>query len=290
MMIGVIFNPISRMGASTQRMKEFLKKMDEAGLEYVYRETQKSGDAGNIALELLDTCDIIMPAGGDGTVYEVVNSVWEKDVTLAILPYGSGNDVARGLYNGVPTDDQVLELLKSNSTMKVDCGLVNDQYVLTLLGSFGFGAAMLEKYLQNGGSYARTIPGLMLRCITKKYTVKINGEVKNYDTEFISVMNAPAVGGGITVYKNSTMTDGKMELVAINKKTRIRRLRNFIALGLGRLETQPNIDIIPFDECTIIPETIALCNFDGELIRFEQFHIKVYPGKLTFKAFNNKEN
>ena len=272
------------MGASVPRMKNFLKKMDDAGIEYDYRETQKSGDASAIALELASTCDVIMPAGGDGTVYEVVNALWEKDVKLAILPYGSGNDIARGLYHGVPSDEDVIRMLQSDDVMKADCALVNDRYVLTLLGAFGFGAAMLEKYLQNGGSYTRTIPGLMLRCITKKYTVKINGEVRLYDTEFISVLNASAVGGGITVYKDSDMTDGKMELVAINKKTRIRRLRNFIALARGRLDTQPNIDIIPFDECTIIPENIALCNFDGELIRFDEFHIKVFPGKLTFKC------
>ena len=285
-MIGVIFNPISRMGASTQRMKNFLKKMDAAGIEYDYRETQRAGDAGRIALELIDTCDVIMPAGGDGTVFEVINAIWEKDVTLAILPYGSGNDIARGLYNGVPDDDKTLRILQSDGVIYADCARVNDQYTMMLLGSFGFGAAMLEKYLQNGGSYARTIPGLMLRCITKKYTVKINGEVRIYDTEFITVLNAKAVGAGIVVNRNSDMTDGKMEMVAINKKTRIRRLRNFIALARGRLDTQPNIDIIPFDECTIIPEKIGLCNLDGELIRFEEFHIKVHPNKLKFRCIN----
>lgn len=282
-MIGIIFNPLSRMGASTQKIKKFLQLMDASGLEYEYRETRTQGDGFDRALELVKTCDTLVAAGGDGTVYEVVNAVWDMDVNLAILPYGSGNDIARGIYGKDISDEEMIEILKSDKYMKVDCARVNDRYTMLLLSAFGFGAAMLERYIQIGGSYARTIPGLLIRCVTKEYTVKINGKVKMYDTEFITVTNTGAAGGGITIYKDSDLTDGKMELVAVKKKTRIRRMRNFFALALGRLDTQGNIDIIPFEECTIIPKIPELCNFDGELIRFIEMHIVVLKQKLTFK-------
>jgi len=284
LMLGIIYNPISHMGASVPKIKAFLKKLDEAGIEYDCRPTKKAGDAGPLALELAETCDTVVAAGGDGTVYEIINAVWDKDVTLGIIPCGSGNDIARGLYNGVPNDKKTIEILMSDKTVQVDCARVNDQYTMMLIGGFGDTAIVLEKYLQNGGSYARAVPSLLFHNNAKKYTVKINNKVRIYETEFITVINPKAAGGGMTIYKDADMTDGKMELVALNKKTRIRRFRNFLSLALGRLDTQLNIDIISFDECTIIPEAVSLCNLDGELVRFEEFHVKVLPGKLRFKT------
>lgn len=283
-MIGIIYNPISHMGASVPKMKNFLRKLDEAGVEYDYRETKKSGDASLLAVDLAKTCDTIVAAGGDGTVFEIINAVWQMDVILAILPYGSGNDIARGLYGGVPDDEKALAIMTSENYAMIDCARVNDQYTMMLIGGFGDTATVLEKYLQNGGSYARAVPSLLLHSNTKKYTVRIDNKVRIYDTEFITVVNPKAAGGGMVLYKDADMTDGKMEIIAMNKKTRVRRLRNFVSLAFGRLDTQLNIDIIPFEECTIIPESVSLCNLDGELVRFEEFHIKVLPGHLKFRC------
>ena len=88
--IGIVFNPVTFGGRSVGRMRHALELLDAKGVEYVYRETACEGDAVRISAELADSCDVIVAAGGDGTVYEVVNGVYDKDVAIMVFTYGSG--------------------------------------------------------------------------------------------------------------------------------------------------------------------------------------------------------
>ena len=282
LMIGVIHNPNSGKKDHEGKMKSFLSLLTKEGIEYDYRETQGPGDACTLAAELADHCDTIVVASGDGTLFEAINSIWEKDISLAILPYGTGNDLYKGIYGADFSEEKIVSIIKNGNRRKIDCARVNDTYTMTLIGAFGFPADMVIKHKETGCSYGRTIPGLLTHINRRNYTLKIDGKEIDYETEFIGVFCTGSAGGGMCVTKLSSMTDGVMEVVVIKKSSVIRRLLNLLAIIRGRLDFQPNVDKFQFTECTIIPEKTVTCNLDGEVIDFDVFDVKVLKQKLEF--------
>ena len=93
-------------------------------------ETISKGDARNAASDFSDkNVDVILPAGGDGTLSHVVNGIlkgreYDKNLpAIGVIPIGSGNDFARGI--GLkPTVDNVLRAMSAFNTRAVDVGLV----------------------------------------------------------------------------------------------------------------------------------------------------------------------
>ena len=282
-MIGIIFNPNAAGGKSVPRMENFLKMLDSRNIEYEYRETTKAWDAFDFAEELSKTCDTIVVGGGDGTVFEVLCNVWDKDVRLALLPYGSGNDGAMCIYGKDFPDEKMIDVITGDSETRVDCARINDKYTSVLLASFGLGADILVAFKEKGGSYFKVIPGVMRHTNRRNFTIKTDDkEEVTYFSEFVSVFNFGSAGGGIKVLDSSVSDDGQMEIIVLEKSSVLRRYQNFIALAKKRVEKQPNVKVLRFKECTITCEKEEPCNLDGELIFFNEINIKVLPKQLRF--------
>lgn len=281
-MIGLIFNPLCRLGHSKSKIAKFKEKLNKAGLEYEYRETNGPGHATELAKELAETCDIIVSAGGDGTLHEIVNGVYDKDVKIVVLPYGSGNDLSISIYGKDPSDEEIIHIIKNGVEKHVDIAMVNDTYIMDMMTAFGLIVSIQEKYLEYGGSYLRAIPLAIKKRLPRSYTININGEVKIVRSEMIAAMNCKTAGGGLVLDRHGDVADGEMELVILHDKSRWRRARNLGAILAGRFNEQSNVETIKFRECTICPEEQTLCNLDGELIRIGETHIKVLDKKLVF--------
>lgn len=96
--IFVIFNPAAR-GEKSQRLRQFLESKAADGV--VLAPTLCTGDATRLAGEAVrQGCDVIVAAGGDGTINEVINGLGDTGVALGILPLGTVNVFAKEL--GIP--------------------------------------------------------------------------------------------------------------------------------------------------------------------------------------------
>jgi diacylglycerol kinase (ATP) len=109
----VIFNPAAR-GEKSQRLRRFLES--KAGPDVTLAPTQRPGDATRLAREAQG---IVVAAGGDGTINEVVNGIGESGATLGVLPLGTANVFARELR--IPTDlPRAWALIERGTTRTVD--------------------------------------------------------------------------------------------------------------------------------------------------------------------------
>src|SRR5205809_6453673 len=98
----VIFNPAAR-GEKSQRCRHFLETLAGGSPRISLAGTQGPGDARRLAAEAVaNGCDLIVAAGGDGTLNEVANGIGLSGVPLGILPLGTVNVFAREL--GIPRD------------------------------------------------------------------------------------------------------------------------------------------------------------------------------------------
>ena len=97
-----IFNPAAR-GEKSQRLSQFLesKAVGDSGLTLA--QTRGPGDARPLAMQAVaDGYEIVVAAGGDGTINEVVNGIGRSGVALGVVPLGTANVFAREL--GIPLD------------------------------------------------------------------------------------------------------------------------------------------------------------------------------------------
>jgi diacylglycerol kinase (ATP) len=285
-MIGIIYNPIAAQGKYKGRMRDFLVLLDSLQIKYDYRETEKPKEAFDLAKELAKTCTTIVPAGGDGTVFEVITALWGTDVRYCILPYGSGNDAFRSIYGDECTDEELLQHMMSESEISVDCARINDTYTCVSLTSYGFAADLTKVFKEKGGSYLSQTVKFLFKVNRRDYTVKIDDTEREVSTEFIFMTNTGCAGGGIRVNKECRFDDGFFELMILHKSSMLRRFINFAAIPKGTLYKQPNMETIRCKECTIIPHDNKCVNMDGELYDLDHAHIKMVEGGLRF-AFNH---
>ncbi|MBP5395101.1 MAG: hypothetical protein J6Y18_04260 [Candidatus Methanomethylophilaceae archaeon] len=268
-MIGIVFNPVTFSGKSVDRMKHFLGILDERGVEYTYRETTCEGDAVRIAAELAETCDIIVPAGGDGTVYETVNGAISKDPTFMILPFGSGNDIARSVgVNGL-SDEELADILLAGKTRPMDY-LVSDGKASMVYVSFGIVVNIIRDFKDPNNarkSYNSTVLASVRRSRPRRYRIRTPTMDRELSADFISTQNTATAGGGMVITAEAKDDDGKMDLVIIEHKNVVRKYLNILALNKGKVSKQPNaiVERTEWEEITPL-DGIEWYSVDGELL------------------------
>ena len=102
-----IVNPNARSGKGRMIWQKVCRIMNEKGLPYEALFTEKKGEAAKLAREAAERDEekektesekIIVAMGGDGTISEVMDGIWDHpEVTFAFIPIGAGNDFARSL-------------------------------------------------------------------------------------------------------------------------------------------------------------------------------------------------
>ena len=286
-MIGIVYNPLTNKGASVERMKKIREELDNRGVQYEYRESTYAGESVKLAGELAETCDVLVSAGGDGTFFEVVNGSLDKDVTYAMLPFGSGNDTSRTLGIFGKTDSELIDVILDGEVVDFDCAMFNDDRVSMQFLAFGIVSEVLANFVKMKKSrainYVMALLGSILKHRPKRYKVIVDGEEKEYLANMVASMNIRTAGSGMMICPTASVSDRGLDLVIVEFRSRRRFLCNLIALGRGKLLDQPNVIHKIVTECTFIPHTVEDCNVDGECIPFERLDIKLYPKQIKVK-------
>src|SRR5207249_439378 len=113
------------------------------GLEVLWLETTRQDPGRGLARKAVaDGADLVMVAGGDGTVMACVTALAGTDVPLAVLPGGTGNLLANNFE--IPRElDGALEVALRGDRRRLDVGAVGDDRFVIMCG-IGFDAAMLR--------------------------------------------------------------------------------------------------------------------------------------------------
>jgi YegS/Rv2252/BmrU family lipid kinase len=130
----LIVNPISGNGNDLKKTGQVLRFFTRRGHHLDIRLSEHSGHAETIAREAcgLDY-DVIIGAGGDGTINEVVNGMIGSQKKLAIIPWGTGNVFAGEM--GFPRRlSRICRMILHGNTMKIDIGRIRDHHFLLMVG------------------------------------------------------------------------------------------------------------------------------------------------------------
>src|SRR5882762_10560749 len=127
--------------AGNDALQTAVVRQREIGHRIEVRVTSEKGDARRLVSEA-DEVDLLIAAGGDGTLNEVVHGLMDLSVVarpvLGVVPLGTANDFAIGC--GIPRDpEEALTLCMAREGVPVDVGKANEHWFLNA-ASIGFGA------------------------------------------------------------------------------------------------------------------------------------------------------
>jgi diacylglycerol kinase (ATP) len=215
--IAFVINPNAGGDRKRNRL-ELIRKLIPVGLDYELFLWEKQEDKEELFRNVMNSsCDVVAAVGGDGTVNHVAAAVKGSGKTMAIIPFGSGNGLARHL--GIPLQtDRALGLLSSGRTQVIDSCYLNDKPFFCTAG-IGFDAHIGKLFAE---SKTRGMTGYAWMTLKEfssykasKYTLTIDGQQIEQDAFLITFANAAQYGGQAYIAPHADIQDGLIDLTII---------------------------------------------------------------------------
>ncbi|HEX5692962.1 MAG TPA: diacylglycerol kinase family protein [Roseiflexaceae bacterium] len=286
MRICVIANPNSGT-ADGDALEQAVKRLGDVTV----RTTEQPGDAKRFAEEAVASgFDMVIAAGGDGTLNEVVNGLaadFSRSI-LGLIPLGTGNDFARTLE--IPNDiDAAVDTIAAGMIHDVDIVRVTSdkaRYFINV-SSGGFSGLVDEKLTdemkQNWGplaylrSAAEALPDL------SEYHMSIvfdDAETLNITTFSIIVANARFVAGGIPIAPKAIIDDGLVDVLLIPAASMSELALLVPQILLGMHQDSELVTVRRVRKIKIDSHPGMWFNTDGELVGNEPATFEVLPRAL----------
>ena len=244
MRVTLVHNP--EAGSGDHVGGELLARFRDAGHEPTYVSTE----AADLTRGLDSSPDLVLAAGGDGTVGAVARLMAAKtpDVPLSILPIGTANNLARALGVTGSVDD-IVRGLGSGSERTLDIATVRAPWgTVRFVESAGIGifAAMLRDAEReetigssNGAGSTPTHRGsrmqrMLDRARPRHWRIEADGEDLSASYLLVAALNIPYVGPGLELAPAADAGDGKLDLLLVTEAER-EALGDYLA-GFGRGE------------------------------------------------------
>lgn len=288
----VVFNPQAGRGRGHQRAAEVQQALQAAGIRYESVVSEGRGHAIELARRAaLAGRELIVAAGGDGTINEVVNGLMLAEEEgahsrLGIMPIGSGNDLAGAL--GIPLDlRQAAQRLAQGQSRRIDLGRVNGRWFDNSVG-IGFEATInVEAHritrLHGQPQYFLAIlrsvshPAYPLARIFMDDSAPFTKQIL-----IISVGNSHRTGGGFLVTPDAALDDGLLDLCIADAIPRRQILRLLPKVVKGTHRGEPVVQLTRVTRLVVESEDPLPVHADGEML-WEDAHrleITVEPARL----------
>lgn len=223
----IIMNPESGKKRKITTYQEFYDILRNYGYETDIILTKARGDAEKIIQGLDNKIDLVIVAGGDGTLNEVVsgNLQRRKPLVVAPLPMGSTNDVG-SMYGLDRSVYENLETILKGKRKKIDICYINDTpfvYVACLGDFVDMAYATPRELKKKYGKVAYLIYGAkqLLNSLTH-YKIRFKLDDKEYEGvySYIFISNSSRIAGQPDVYYNVKLDDNRFEVALANPKNK----------------------------------------------------------------------
>ncbi|MBR4838577.1 MAG: YegS/Rv2252/BmrU family lipid kinase [Bacteroidales bacterium] len=266
-----IVNPISGHHDKSKFPSIVENLIDKNKFEYSISLTERGGHAAELTKKAIeDEYDIIVAVGGDGTINEVATNMIGARQTFAIVPYGSGNGLARHLHLPLKPNKIITEVINKGVKSKIDTATMNGVPYISIAG-VGFDAIIADYFAKdpNRGlkTYVKLVTEKYFHFKPEKYHLIIDDK-EEFDCEplFISFANSNQFGFNAAVSPHASLNDGLLD-VCIFKKPNILQVA-YVAERLltQRIDKTHFVDIHKASKIKVIREKEDYANIDGEAV------------------------
>ena len=266
-----IVNPRAGKTKSRTPLFDAVARFSKAGYLVNVFVTEGSGDATRVAAEMGGDFDLVVCAGGDGTLNETLSGLMtlEKRPQLGYLPNGSTNDFAASLHLSSYPVTAACAIIEGKP-FRLDIGQHNDRYFayVASFGAFTRTSYSASQAAKNAlGHLAYILEGIGDLDSLRPYNCRVeaDGEVFEGDFIFGGICNSTSLGGLVKLDPARVqMDDGKFELLLLRMPKTVIDLNNLIT-GITRMEyDQPGVIFRHVSSITLTTDDDIPWSLDGE--------------------------
>ena len=285
----VIVNPASGRGRGARTLPAIREAFAAVGVTEIRESEAREGERAVATRAIADGFTTLVACGGDGTWGNVANGILASgaDVRLALIAAGTGNDFAKTV--GAPMNDIPLtaKLAVDGPDTRVDVGKIEDQFFLNIAG-FGFDIAVLEDIpkiplLRGEAVYIvsalRQIIGYGGVDIDVSTSARARGKLRHL---MLVIANAKNFGGAFKIAPEASLSDGKLDAIAIYDAPALKRLGLFAAAVKGTHTSKAGVNVEQAAKFTLSFGAPPAYETDGEYRRAKSASLDVIciPGAL----------
>lgn len=292
----VIINPTAGRGQAGKQIARVRTLLGPHAEDWSWRFTEARGDAERMAREAAAAgAPCVIAVGGDGTLHEVANGILGSQSTVGLIPFGTGNDLARalGIYNDL---EAACRAITEGDTLHVDVGVLEGEgtggprHFLVLSGT-GFDARTARtvnegiRWISGAGAYVVGAIATLAKFEPFDLTLTLDGgEPIRKKAMFVSIANAETTGGGMRIAPGARIDDGCLDIClagAVSKPTLLYQLTQVFK---GAHVDHPAVTMHKAAAITIDADPPQPLLIDGEVIGTTPARISLLPGALAMKA------
>jgi YegS/Rv2252/BmrU family lipid kinase len=238
--------------------------------------------------EHASAADLLVLGGGDGTMNAALPALIETGLTLAILPLGTANDLARSL--GVPMDPaEAAQVILAGQPRPIDVGEVNGRPFFNV-ASIGLSVAVTQELTRDlkrrWGRLAYAIAAFRVLRHARPFRAEIScdGEVHRVRTFQVAIGNGRNYGGGMVVEEGAEFNDGVLHLYSLEFEHALWLALLLPALRAGRQGTWRQVRTASCQEAEIRTSRPRRINADGELVSRTPARLRILRRAVTVMA------
>ncbi|CAH0138643.1 diacylglycerol/lipid kinase family protein [Microbacterium foliorum] len=304
--LGVVWNPSKPGGDKLRAAVAEVFENDAAGIPVQWWETTPEDPGRSMAAEAAsEGCDVVIAAGGDGTVRAVAEGLAGTGVALGIVPRGTGNLLARNL--DVPLNDipAALRRVLEGESRKIDMGWVEHggaEHAFVVMVGFGIDAQMLvetDDDLKSRAGWLAYVEA-MGRAVAGTEMIDIELTLDDAEPEGLRghtmlIGNCGMVQGGIRLLPDALIDDGQLDMLLVSADGPLQWLDTVRSLvwenGVRRLFGAVDQAVSTDSTTHVAAQRIAVTlsspqafEIDGEEVgEVSSFSVRVDPGALTVR-------
>ncbi|MBI4988364.1 MAG: diacylglycerol kinase family lipid kinase [Rhodocyclales bacterium] len=293
----VVANPISGQGRAMHHRHEIEAVLRRHGIDFDFAISEHPGHAVDLARAAVEGgCRHLLAVGGDGTVNECANGIFRQhdvptaEVTLGVMPIGTGNDWAR--THRIPKDyAAVAALMASGASRLQDVGVAtfadgSVRHFINVAG-LGFDAHVVEALPDRTLGPMAYLVGLAKGLLNyRAVSLGLTFAERKIDTRAFVLFFAIGryCGSGMNVAPLAEVDDGLFDITLIQDLSRWEVLKSLRRLFDGTLLTHPKVLALREAEGAVESATAQPVEADGELIGHAPVRFSILPRALRVLA------
>jgi diacylglycerol kinase (ATP) len=278
--IVVILNPAAR----SERARALSDRIPGFAERTIVWETTKPGEARLLAeLAAKEGYTMIVAAGGDGTVNDVVNGIARSGVTLGLLPFGTMNVFATEL--GLPANNlrACWEIIEAGHVRRVDLARADSHYFVQLAG-IGLDAQVVQatswdmkkslgplSYLVSAATVAARKPPRLV----------VESESGSVEGSFVLIGNGRYYGGPFVIFKQARIDDGLLDVLIFKNLGYLDIVRYLQGIIFGTHVRMPDVEYFQTRKVTVRSGEEVPVEIDGEVIGTVPMTFRLSSRKLN---------
>ena len=292
-MVG-IFNPKAGKGMGTEVAEKTLARFRASGINMELIETQGRKHAEKIAYEQYHKGHReFVCMGGDGTLHEIINGLFlngkPEGVNLAIVPIGTGNSFLKDFNDHTMNLADKIIQNKTRACDVVETNFTQGKLYWVNIFSFGFtanvGATRNRKFPNMGlVGYSFSVFLELKHLSSKLFKMKLDDRSLETDATFVSINNTRYTGGNMMMAPDAKPDDGLLDVIEVQKMSRMELLRAFPRIFSGTHTTIPNVKTYKTKTIEFSFNAPLDVMIDGEMLNIQPTSMNVIPEAIRIYA------